>query len=539
MSTIDQFLSEIYQILRSKNGQKLRDYLVLEPPLPPLYGVIVNELRVTFPANKQDALEAQCKKLLPEYEDGEMGGSWTSFISFLVQYFGFLRDVNVEQLLETHDMLKLLLQSCTLALSDATMGIVVLPSIVSFSRTLARLAIGLDKRPDLIAHLTQMGAGMGGEDVAERVTLVESSANVIREALKKCLSEKAGNATGLDANGRPDGRRIGIYLLGNICLKLFFHCRKLRSAEFVFNSINQNSPPLFHFAASQRVTYLYYLGRYHFANNHFFRAQSALQAAYDQCHREGVKQRRSILVYLIVSNLILGRFPSMQVLGRSEAQGLQVIFLPICQAIKKGDLATFRSLLDMDHPNAAWLLRKRILLQLRNRCEVLVWRSLARRTFVLSGFTGDASKKAPSLSLEDLHILARYLEGRASVVRVGVRNGQSENSTNGHNGYIDPDLEGEVDLEDDEVVSIDEIESIVASLIHQDLLHGYISHRYLRFVITGAKAKPALEVGFPNVWNVIQAAADTEVPGWVKEAGVQADGPRVIKITGARPAGAA
>ena len=110
MSTIDQFLSEINQILRSKNGQKLGDYLVLEPPLPPLYGVIVNELRGNFPASKQDALEAQCKKRLPEYEDGEVGGSWTNFISFLVQYFVFLRDVNVEQLLETHDMLKLLLQ---------------------------------------------------------------------------------------------------------------------------------------------------------------------------------------------------------------------------------------------------------------------------------------------------------------------------------------------------------------------------------------------------------------------------------------------
>ena len=418
------------------------------------------------------------------------------------------------------------------------MGIVVLPSIISFSKTLSRLAIGLDKRPDLIAHLNQMGAGTGGDDVAERVTLVESSANVIREALKKCLSEKVGNATGLDVNGRPDGRRIGIYLLGNICLKLFFHCRKLRSAEFVFTSINQNSPPLFHFAASQRVTYLYYLGRYHFANNHFFRAQLALQGAYDQCHREGVKQRRSILVYLIASNIILGRFPSMKVLARPEAEGLQAIFLPICQAIKQGDLATFQALLDMDHPNAAWLLQKRILLQMRNRCEVLVWRSLARRTFVLSGFTGDATKKAPSLSLETLHTLALYLERRVSVINGEIRNGHSENSTNGHNGYVDPDLEGEVDPEDGEVVSMNEIESIVASLIHQDLLHGYISHRYLRLVITGAKAKPALEAGFPTVWNVIQAAADTEVPGWVKEARVQVDGPRVVKITNARPAGA-
>ena len=110
MSTIDKFLSDINQILRSKNGLKLQNYLVLEPPLPPLYNVIVQELRQNFPANKQGALEAKCKKSLPEYDEGELGGSWTSFISFLVQYFVFLRDVNIEQLLETHDMLKSLLQ---------------------------------------------------------------------------------------------------------------------------------------------------------------------------------------------------------------------------------------------------------------------------------------------------------------------------------------------------------------------------------------------------------------------------------------------
>ena len=419
------------------------------------------------------------------------------------------------------------------------MGVVVLPSVVSFSRTLARLAIGLDKRPDLIAHLTQMEAGVGSEDAAERVTLVESSAHVIREALNKCLSERSGNATGLNADGRPDGRRIGIYLLGNICLKLFFHCRKLRSAEFVFNSINQNSPPLFRFPASQRVTYLYYLGRYLFANNHFFRAQLALQTAYNECHREAFKQRRSILVYLIASNIILGRFPSMQVLGRTEAKGFQDIFFPICQAIKRGDLTTFQYLLDIDHPNATWLLQKRVLLPLRNRCEVLVWRSLARRTFLLSGFTGDSTKRAPSLSLEDLHTLALYLEGRVSNGGAKSGNGHFEKSTDGHHGYIDPDLEGEVDSEYGESVSMDEIESIVASLIDQDLLHGYISHKYLRFVITGAKAKPALEVGFPKVWKVIEAAADRDVPAWVKEDRGQAAAPRVVNITGARPVGAA
>lgn len=108
--TIDKFLGEVARILREKNGAQLQDYLILEPPLPPLYNIIVNELRQTFPASNQDALETKCKNSLPEDEEGDEGGSWTAFISFLVQYFAFLRDVNVDHLVETHDMLKALLK---------------------------------------------------------------------------------------------------------------------------------------------------------------------------------------------------------------------------------------------------------------------------------------------------------------------------------------------------------------------------------------------------------------------------------------------
>ena len=450
------------------------------------------------------------------------------------------------------------------------MGAVVLPTVISFSRTLARLAIGLDKRPELIAHLTRRESTAGGEEAAERITLVESSANVIREAFKKCLSERSGSATGLDANGKPEGRRVGIYICANICLKLFFHCRKLRSAEQIFGNIYQQSPPLFRFPASQRVTYLYYLGRYHFANSHFFRAQLTLQAAYDQCHSQCIKQRRRILVYLISSNIILGRFPSSQLLQRPEAEGLGSIFLPLCQAIRKGDQLTFQRILGLESASAAWLLRNRILFQLRNRCEVLVWRSLARKTFLISGFKGDTTRKAPSLDLEDLLALVVFLDSGDSgddmspIEEDGHTNGdgrtassalQPEDSANRadgemdeQDGYSDSDPEDEVDSDGSQTPTMEEIESIIASLIHQDLLHGYISHKYSRFIITGAKVKSAVEVGFPNVWETISSKADMEVPGWVQDEkeGTQANGVgrraaagMVIKLSGARPAGAA
>lgn len=454
------------------------------------------------------------------------------------------------------------------------MGLVVLPTVISLSQTLARLAIGLDKRPDLVAHLSQRDASAGGEEATERVTLVEGSANVIREAFKKCLSERSGPLNGIE-NGRPEGRRIGIYMTANLCLKLFFHCRKLRSAEQIFGNIYQQSPPLALFPASQRVTYLYYLGRYFFANSHFFRAQLALQAAYDQCHAQCTSQRRLIVIYLLTSNIILGRFPTPQLYQRRESVDLQGKFQPICTAIVRGDLTSFRRYMDFDSAHAEWFLRKRILLQLSNRCEVLVWRSLARRTFMLSGSHGDVSKKAaPTLALQDMLTLAISLESAALTPPGAARqtNGHSSdprlrthtdsifvfpNDNNGTasqsqtpassttlpHGHVDPDLAGAVEDGPPLLPTMEVIESIVASLVEQDLLRGFISHSQRRFAITGAKNASPLRVGFPVVWKVLAAKADTEVPGWVREkkGPVATGGFRpgmVVNLSGARPAGA-
>lgn len=110
--TTIQFLQEIARILSTKDGPKLQAYLLLEPPLPPLYQVLVSELRQTYPPGTEERLEAQCKALLPEYdeEQEEVGGAWTAFVAFLVQYLAFLRDVDAGQLVETHDLLKALLK---------------------------------------------------------------------------------------------------------------------------------------------------------------------------------------------------------------------------------------------------------------------------------------------------------------------------------------------------------------------------------------------------------------------------------------------
>ena len=108
--TLDQFLTEIAGIIKEKNGLRLQEYLIYEPPLPPLYNKIVSEIKQFYPSNSQKALENKCISFIPEYDEDEDGGSRTSFVMFMVRYFAFLRDVNIENLIETHDLLKALLK---------------------------------------------------------------------------------------------------------------------------------------------------------------------------------------------------------------------------------------------------------------------------------------------------------------------------------------------------------------------------------------------------------------------------------------------
>jgi len=108
--TLDQFLAEISRILHERNALQLQDYLVIEPPYRDLYNAMITEIRHVFPKGSEGNLEAKCSAALPEARDGEDGQPWTAFSKFMVQYLGFLRDVNIANLLDTYNLLTELVQ---------------------------------------------------------------------------------------------------------------------------------------------------------------------------------------------------------------------------------------------------------------------------------------------------------------------------------------------------------------------------------------------------------------------------------------------
>lgn len=105
MAILEEFLESILKFLRTKDSINLQLWLRVEPPLPDHYFQLGQELKASF--HNSSTLERQIAKLLPDDPDAsfEDGNVWPGFLAFMKDYLEFWRDVNFDDLLETHSQL--------------------------------------------------------------------------------------------------------------------------------------------------------------------------------------------------------------------------------------------------------------------------------------------------------------------------------------------------------------------------------------------------------------------------------------------------
>ncbi|KIH94224.1 cop9 signalosome complex subunit 12 [Sporothrix brasiliensis 5110] len=557
MSLSTQFLSSILGFIKKQDGASLRLWLRVEPDAPTQYLQLGQELRTQFRGDASiHSLVEKCLPLRSDDGDGGGGAPWLSFILFMKDYMLYWRDVNFDDLPALYALLSGLLTSCATAFTHPS-GPVMLETSVAICEALAKLAMVMHHRPDLTRRMQPSaaagGAGGGGTAAGgggdeERKSLVESTADAIQKVCTACVTDR-----GSARFARPEGRRVAVYRLANLVLKLLFAGDKARWAAQMFTNITNTGPPLAFYPAAQRVTYLYYLGRFHLENNHFQRAALCLEAAYRQTPPACRRHRRLILTYLIPANLLLGIFPSAALLLRPEAADeLRPVFAPMAAAVRQGNFAAFQATL---HEHEAWLVRRRLLLTLAYRMRPLLWRSLVRRVFLLtyvpppnsdavvsSAATAARGRAAPTLDLADVLAAAtlaqHQIEGYAPVAPTPRPRAEHTNTlfmravannANAARSTVAVPPSGVRKLRPSEgmvwgnlPVTMADVESVVSSLAAQGLMHGFVAHAAHKFAVVGAKAKGAVLAGFPPVAEVMreqlqQSDVDiNSVPAWVK-----------------------
>lgn len=592
-AVLDEFLEQFAELVRSRNVEQIRLFLCMNEYINQHFVALLEEIRETHPS---DAETTPLRQKLDQYEALQ---PFPLLKNMVAEWLCFFRDRSDTRLPSTYLYMVDLLVSATAALgNEATAGLVY-DAVMNIAHHLSVLTSRIHQDPRLEIQVRVPRT----EESLPRVP--ENTAIHIMKAAQACIRlYKAGK-------GFPRLEHT-FYRLVTIALRTLFRCGHYRKAGEIFETVEAAGIRLRAGMKCDRSMYMYYLGVYYFRQGHMVRTISCLDLAYYSCHRAALINRAVILAPLMAANLILGRFPTDELMSRPEAYNMKEAIGPLREAIIKGDLCAYRMLTEQKCFTRTYLKRMKIINEIQRFGEVLVWRNLARKTFLLFGKDPKNGKHAATFSIEAFHALhyraeRNFLEktsssgkrdkngelvlnvpfdpefrvlfegkdddqsaedgddprdkdyeqqdeaeedeedhneetekedlndlidaddstpGGNAPVRKDVVNGKKKNKRSGDDDLFGDDKD-EATFEWPEEIknpkhpnlpSLDGSVSILITLINNGLMRVLISRRKLRVAIQGAKKKPALEAGFPNIWRMLTEESTkngVKVPGWI------------------------
>ncbi|KAJ2829401.1 hypothetical protein IWW50_000875 [Coemansia erecta] len=137
----------------------------------------------------------------------------------------------------------------------------------------------------------------------------------------------------------------------------------------------QESPA---FSRRDQVSYSYWLGRYYLVCYYIDSARTQLEKAFNKCPAWHYHNKRVILRYLFVANVIRGRLPSFALL---EKYDLEPVYYQLVDCFRKGNLAGFQQAL-VD--NMELFRAQGNFLILLERTKLLIYRNVLRRVSLIN-----------------------------------------------------------------------------------------------------------------------------------------------------------
>ncbi|XP_062540018.1 PCI domain-containing protein 2 homolog isoform X2 [Armigeres subalbatus] len=192
------------------------------------------------------------------------------------------------------------------------------------------------------------------------------------------------------------------------------------------------------FSLAQRITYKYFAGRKAMFDSEYKNADEYLSFAFERCPRKFTKNKRLILTYLVPVKMLLGYMPRKEILERYN----MLQFYELTVALKEGNVRRFDEVIQK---HEAFFINAGIYL-IVEKLKILAYRNLFKKVYII-------------LQTHQIDLNA-FLTALQWV--------------------------GEDEL------TMDETHCIVANLIYEGRIKGYISHQHNKLVVS--KQNP-----FPNV----------------------------------------
>ena len=259
---------------------------------------------------------------------------------------------------------------------------------------------------------------------------LENAASILIEAFRLCVND---NRAAIEVS-----KRKGILNIINQLFKIYFKINKLHLCKPLIRAIETNSNLMEHFTMSQRVTYAYFIGMKLLFDSEYKQAEQQLSWAFQNCHPQSFNNQRLILIFLIPVKMLLGHMPTVELLHRFNLMEFQSVL----QAVKSGNIKLLEQTLQ---ENADFFWKHGIYLILE-RLKIIAYRNIFKKVALITG--------SHQIDIESFRCALKYLEN--------------------------------------ESISMEEVHCILANLIYEGKIKGYISLIHQKLVISKQNPFPLL-----------------------------------------------
>ncbi|VDD91931.1 unnamed protein product [Enterobius vermicularis] len=266
----------------------------------------------------------------------------------------------------------------------------------------------------------------------EKSSYYEQSATCMMECYRACVTDVRASI--------ETSKKVAMLNLTNQLFRIYFRINKLNLLIPLIRAIENCGSLYSQFSMADKVTYNYYLGRKAMFDSDLVLAEKSLSYAFRNCLPDCTRNKRLILMYLIPVKMFLGHMPSSDLLKKYQLEQFSVVV----ESVKDGNLKRLDEALQ---ENEHFFVECGIFLMLE-KLKIITFRNLFKKVANIVGKI--------QIPLDAFMIPLRWM--------------------------------GLCDIDDDE------LECILANLIAQKKIKGYISHQYKKLVISKQTPFPSLSV---------------------------------------------
>jgi hypothetical protein len=263
----------------------------------------------------------------------------------------------------------------------------------------------------------------------EQSSFYEDVANPIMESYRLCVAESRVSA--------ETTKKIAILNLTNQLFRIYFRINRLNLLKPLIRAIDHAEDLYERSSMADKVTYNYYLGRKAMFDSNLQLAEQCLSFAFRNCPSQCRHNKRMILTYLIPVKMFLGHMPTQALLRKYEL----LEFQDVVSSVKEGNLQRLNEALET---HQHFFIECGIFLMLE-KLKIITYRTLFKQVVTILA--------THQIKLEAFLVALRYLG---------------------------TDMDA------------DELACILANLIAQKKIKGYISHQHQTLVISKKDPFPPL-----------------------------------------------